>query len=50
MFDLYLVIVPIFAVLALINLLVLKLAIKDTVTMTKIRHKSHVVSQLKVEN
>ena len=50
MLDLYLVIVPIFAVLVLINLLVLKLAIKDTVTMTKIRHKSHVTSQLKTEN
>jgi len=49
MLDVYLVIVPIFALLALINLFVLKLAIKDNVTIAKIQHKGHVISQLKAE-
>lgn len=39
MFDLYTVIVAIFAVLALLGLLVLKLAIKDNMIISKIRHK-----------
>lgn len=37
MVDLYTVIVPLFGVLALVNLLVLKLAVKDNVAISKIQ-------------
>lgn len=40
MVDLYMVIVPIFGAIALLNLLVLKLSIKEVVTISKIRHSS----------
>ena len=41
MFDLYTIIVAIFTGLALLNLLVLKLSIKDNVIISKIRHKKN---------
>jgi hypothetical protein len=50
MFDLYTVIAPLFSALVLINLLVLKLAIRDNVTLVKIREKSQMAYQCKVEN
>ena len=39
MLDLYTIIVAIFTALALLNLLVLKLSVKDNVIISKIRHK-----------
>ena len=50
MFDLYTVIVPIFGLIALATLITLKLAIKDNVTLSKVRQNSQLESQLKVEN
>ena len=44
MFDLYTVIVPIFGLLALVTLVTLKLAIKDNVTLNKVRQKSQLES------
>jgi hypothetical protein len=41
MLDLYHIIVAIFAALALLSLLVLKLSIKDNMIISKIRHKKH---------
>jgi hypothetical protein len=45
MVDLYTVIVPIFAAISLLNLLVLKLSIKDVVTVAAIRNKKQLISK-----
>ena len=50
MFDLYVVIVPIFGVLVLLTLVTLKLAVKDNTTLGKVKDKSQLESHLKVEN